>query len=447
MEDIIEKYKKTHDGSRKLHEEALKYFAADGATHALRMFNPFRPYITHAKGSRKWDVDGNEYIDYIMGHGCLVFGHNHPAIVQAVKEQMDRGVHYAENHELEVEWARLIQGMMPMAERVEFFSSGTEANQMAVRLVRAFTGRKKILKFEEHFHGWGEQWQSPGTPGIPSEVNVNNLVVIPANDLKRAEEELAKREYAILMTEGGGAHMGGQIPLDTDFVRALSGLTRKYGTIWHIDEVVTGFRDSPGGWQATVGVTPDLTVIGKAVGGGLGVGVVMGRADIFDLFSSKTPEGRRVRHLGTWNANPLTSAAGVAACKILKTGEVQRKINALGTYFREKGNTFLKAQGVSARLYGPTQSIVQLYLGPIDYEPSNDLLPPTKDINKIMNPVNVPLRDRLTLHLLQRGIATSGARHFAFSTAHTKEDITQTLDALSASIDAMIAEGTFENIY
>ena len=153
-----------------------------------------------------------------MGHGALILGHSHPAIVQAVQEQMAKGVHYGENHELEVEWAELIKSMMPMAERGEFCSCGQEADMMAIRLGRTFTGRRKVLR------------------------------------------------------------MDGQVPLDVDFVRALPDLAHKYGTVWALDEVVTGFRDAPGGWQSMVDVKPDLTTLGKCVGGGLPVGVVAGRA-------------------------------------------------------------------------------------------------------------------------------------------------------------------------
>jgi len=287
-EKLVEEYKKTHPGSQKLHERAVNVLAANGATHVARIFDPFRPYITHAKGSRKWDVDGNEYIDYVMGHGSLILGHSHPAVVQAVQEQMAKGVHYGENHEMEVEWAELIKTMMPMAERVEFCACGQEANMMAIWLSRVFTGRKKILRLEENFHGWTDELVIKGPGIVASEVSI-----IPFNDLNKVEEELAKREYAILMTEGGGAHMSGQVPVDTNFVRALPELTRKYGTVWLLDEVVTGFRDAPGGWQSLVGVKPDLTTLGKCVGGGLPVGALAGRADIMEALSPKTPLWKR----------------------------------------------------------------------------------------------------------------------------------------------------------
>ena len=433
VENIVEEYIKIRQGSQKLHERAEEVFAANGVTHAARLLDPFRPYITRARGSRKWDVDGNEYIDYVLGHGALILGHCHPDVVQAVQEQMTRGVHYGDNHELEIEWAELINSMMPSIEKVEFFSCGQEANIMAIRLARLFTKRRKVLKFEENFHGWADELVAPA-PGVFSD----DVKVIPGHDLNRVEEELATKEYAILIIEGGGAHMGGQIPWDTDFIRALPGLTQRYGTVFLIDEIVTGFRDSPGGWQATVGVTPDLTSLGKTIGGGLGVGALGGQADIMDILKPVAPPQQFVRHSGTWNANPLTAAAGVAACRLYRDGEVQKKVNQLGAYLRKRGDQVLQEQGVNGRLYG--RSIVWLYLGPIDYEPSDDTLPPTRDVGKLMAGASVKVQ--LCLHLLHRGVSTMGARFFILSAAHTEEDIDKTMQAFGDSLNAMIAEGT-----
>ena len=431
--NIVEEYIRAHPGSQKLHQEAEKIFAANGATHMTRVLDPFRPYITHAKGSRKWDVDDNEYIDYVMGHGTLILGHCHPNVVQAVQEQMAKGVHYGENHELEVEWAKLIQSMMPAMERIEFFPCGQEANMMAIRLSRMFTGRRKILRFIENFHGWADEVTAPGAPGIVADA----VTVIPSHDLNRLEKELSTKEYAILFTEGGGAHMAGQIPWETDFIRAIPSLTQKYGTVWLIDEVVTGFRDAKGGWQATIGVTPDLTTLGKTVGGGLSVGAVGGRADIMDMLKPKSPPQPSLRHSGTWNANPLTAAAGVAACQLYLDGEPQKKANQMGAYLREKGNQALQKRGISGRLYGRT--IIHLYLGPIDYEPSDGTLPPTKDAQKLL--AEGATKENLCLHLLHRGVATMGGRFFVMSAVHTEEDIDQTTAALGSSLDAMLADG------
>lgn len=436
VENLVEEYKRTHPGSQNLHEQAMKTFAANGATHTNRILDPFRPYITRAKGSRKWDVDGNEYIDYVMGHGALILGHGNPVVVQAVQQQMAKGVHYGENHQLEVEWAKLIKSMMPMAERVEFFSCGQEANMMAIRLARIFTGRRKVLRFEENFHGWADELVREDSAGMVAD----EVTVIPFNDPDRVEEELAKREYAVLLTEAGGGHLAGQVPIDIDFARALPDLARKYDTIWVLDEVVTGFREAPGGWQSTVGVRPDMTVLGKCVAGGLPAGAVVGRADIMEAFNPKTPLERRVAHSGTWNANPLICSAGVAACKLYQSGEPQKKARQIADYLRQKGNRLLQDRNISGRLYG--RSIVHFYLGLIDYEPPDDTMPPTRDIKKIMNPPGAAMWARLGLHLLQRDIATFDGRCFILSAAHTGEDIDQTIGALGDSLDAMIAEGT-----
>lgn len=431
---LLEQYFRTHAKSRELHQRAAKLFAADGVTHFARLFDPFRPYITHAAGSRKWDVDGNEYIDYVMGHGALLLGHSHPAVVKAVQEQMQKGVLYGDSHELEIEWAELIQKMLPNAERVEFFACGNEANLMAVQLSRAFTGRKKILRFQNHFHGWGDELAAPTEPGILRE----NVVLIPPNDLPRLEAELAKEEYAILLTEAGGAWMSGRDPLDINFVRSIPDLTRKYGTVWLLDEVVTGFREAPGGWQQVIGVNPDLTTLGKCVGGGLSVGAMAGRADIMDSFSPKSPLERRIRHSGTWNANPLTAAAGIAACKLYIDGEPQRAAADTAAMLRAAGNRALREQGVSGFFYG--RSIVHLYLGPFDYEPENDTLPPTRDLQKLFNPQMAPVYNRLSLELLQHGVANMVGMLFVLSAVHSKQDIDETIKALGKSIENMQAE-------
>ena len=232
--------------------------------------------------------------------------------------------------------------------------------------------------------------------------------------------------------------MAGQIPWDTDFVRALSGLTRTYGTLLLIDEVVTGFRDSTGGWQSAVGVTSDLTSLGKTIGGGLGAGALGGRADVMDVLNPRTTSGQSLRHSGTWNANPLTAAAGVAACTLYRGGGVQRKANLLAADLRRQSTVVLAERGIEGRLYG--MSIAWLYFGPIDHEPDNDTLPPTRDVGKLLG--SGPAHARLCLHLLQRGISTMGARFFILSAAHPEEDVERTVEAFAGSLDAMIAEGS-----
>jgi glutamate-1-semialdehyde 2,1-aminomutase len=435
-DQLVEAYREKHPKSAGLHQRASKVFAGDGATAFVRMLDPYRPYITHAKGSKKWDVDGHEYIDYVMGHGSLLLGHSHPAIVAAIQDQVAKGVHYGDNHELEVELAERIKSLLPAAERVAFFSCGQEANLMAIRISRIFTGRRKILRFVENFHGWADEvaWP-PSAPGV-----VADAVTIVPYDLNRVEEELATKQYAIVMTEGGGAHMSGQVPIDEDFVQALPDLAHRYGTVWHMDEVVTGFRDTVGGFQTLVGVKPDLTSLGKIIGGGLGIGALAGRTDIMQPFSSTAPEDRRVRHSGTWNANPLTCAAGLAAFGIYHTGEPQKRANELAAQFRQEGNLILHRKGIGGWLYG--RSVTHIYFGPIEFEPPDAITPPTKDVEKIVG--MVPTKVRLGHHLLQRGVTILGGWLFVFSAAHDEEDVAKTLTAFSDSIDAMLAEGSLD---
>ena len=441
--DIVDEYREKHPSSARLHERALAIFTANGATHSARILDPFRPYITHAKGSRKWDVDGNEYIDFTMCHGALLLGHSHPDVVKAVQDQMAKGVQYGESHESEIEWGELVKAIIPSAERVEFVACGNEADMMALRLGRVFTGRKKVLKFEEHFHGWNDHLARPGSAGVLSEDNVINTVTIPANDLNRVEEELKKKEYAILITEAGGAHLGGQVPLDKDFVQALPELAHKYDTIWVLDEVVTGFRELTGSWQGVVGVKPDLTTLGKCVSGGLTAGAVIGRADIMDAFNPRRPMEQRIVHTGTWNANPLTAAAGTAACRLYQTGEHQKKAAEAAGYFRRQANQVLKEKGIEGRFYG--RNIIHFYLGPADFEPADDTLPPTKDIEKLMQRQNQPILSQLMLHLLQRGVTGLRSSLWIMSSAHTKEDIDRAIEALTDSFDALVTEGMLKS--
>jgi len=443
-QDITKAYIRNHPRSGQLHARAAEVFATDGATHITRFLDPFRPYINRARGSRKWDVDGNEYIDYVMGHGALILGHSHPEIVRAVQEQAAKGFHYGENHELEIEWAELIKSMIPSAEMVEFFACGNEANMMALRLGRLFTGRKKVLKFNHHFHGWCDQLTTPGAPGTIPEDNIINTVNIPHNDLGRLEEELAKREYAVLITEAGGAHMSGAIPLDIDFARAIPALTRKYGTIWVLDEVVTGFRDylssEQQGWQSLVGVKPDLTTLGKCIAGGLPAGALVGRADILSLFNPRR-DLPSIRHSGTWNGSPIIAAAGVAACRLYQTGKPQQKAAQAAARLRCEGNKVFQRLDISGRLYG--RSIVHTYFGPIEYEPNDDTMPPCRNVPEL-EPEALALRHRLCLHLLHRGVATLEGRLFVCTMAHTDEDTDLAVKALADSLDAMVAEGTLK---
>lgn len=435
LDQLTQAYERTHPRSAELHLRAKELFSAQGATHFSRVRTPFRPYISRAAGSRKWDVDGNEYIDYVMGHGALILGHSHPVVVEAVQRQAAIGFHFGDNHPLEVEWAGRIRNLMPAAERVEFFASGQEANQMGIRVARAFTGRKRLLKFKHNYHGWADELCAEGSAGaLDSEVTV-----IPVDDLDTLERHLSSREYAVVLIEGGGGRISGRVPTSVGFFRALPELTRRHGTVLLLDEVVTGFREAAGGWQSVVGIQPDLTSIGKAASGGLPSGALLGRADVMAVLSPDAPRERLVVHGGTWNAVPLTCAAGIAACDLYRDGVPQRLARERADALRRQGNSVLRRGGVGARLYGRT--IVHIYIGRLDRDPADDTDPPTTDIGQIMAPEAAPIHKRLDLHLLTRGIASMRGEAFTLSSAHTKEDVDVTVGALEESFQALTREG------
>ena len=188
MTTIIERFEQLHPTSQRLHQRAVHLFP-DGVTHDIRYFTPFPLYVERAQGARKWDVDGNEIIDFVMGHGALLLGHNHPQVLEAATEQLQRGTHYGASHQGELEWAERVQRLIPSAEVVRFTSAGTEATMMAIRLARAFTGRKTRVRFAAHFHGWNDnvvgvpdrEGVHPHAFGVPDET-LANVVVIPQND-------------------------------------------------------------------------------------------------------------------------------------------------------------------------------------------------------------------------------------------------------------------------
>jgi len=443
----IDRFVATHQKSKELWERSLR--VSRGIHHDSRFALPFPIYTSQAKGSHKWDIDGNEYIDYTMGHGSLLLGHAHPALVEAISKQITKGSHYGTENELAIEWAELICQLIPAAERVEFVLSGTEANMMIAQLARAYTGRNKILKFAEHFFGWSDHLQvgvvapydkpvAGRIPPIAEDTVSEGTVVIPCNDEVALEEALAKKDIAALFIEGGGAHCGG-IGMPLELWHKARQLTQKYGTLLVIDEVITGFRWSPGGCQAVVGVTPDLSSLGKVVSGGLAGGAaVCGRADIMELLKIKPGEAewnryRRLVHPGTWNANPVNAAAGVAMLKIAAQGEVQKTAEARAKRLVAGMNDKIEERGVEACAYNAV-SAIHLHIGKCQKCDRTLCL----DSTKSMRPEVVNALDR---HLLLNGVHILRGDIGWVSAVHTEEDIDQTIEAFGAALDGMLAEG------
>ena len=322
---ILRAYADKTPGSRSLHQQA-KRLLPDGVTHVGRYLEPHPIYVERAAGSRKWDVDGNEYVDYLGGHGALILGHNHPTVLEAVTTQVRNGAHYGACHALEIKWCELVQQLIPSAERVRFTVTGTEATHLALRVSRAFTGKSKIIRFAGHFHGWHDHVCFPpgGAPGIIAGIVEDTLVAAP-NDTEQVEHWLASRDdIAALILEPTGATFG-QIPTTVETLRRLRELTTRYGVLLIFDEVISGFRCSPGGAQQFYGVTPDLTTLAKILAGGYPGAALAGRADVLRVLDyRKTDQALQlplVAHQGTYNAAPVSAAAGIATLEEVRESD------------------------------------------------------------------------------------------------------------------------------
>jgi glutamate-1-semialdehyde 2,1-aminomutase len=328
---IQEQYRASHPRSAALADRARNAIPG-GITHDIRHLAPFPTYIDRASGTRKWDVDGHEYVDYWMGHGALFLGHCHPAVVKAVQEQVARGTHLGASHELEVRWAELVNGLVPCAELTRFTMSGTEATHLAMRVARAATGRTRILKFAGHFHGWHDgavaavnpPYEVPMSAGIPG-ATLDQVVICPPNDIKAVEIALQRGDIAAVILEPAGGQSG-TTPTIPGYLQELRALTTKHGVVLIFDEVITGFRVAYGGAQELYGVRADLTCLGKIIGGGLPVGAYGGSRKVM---GEVAPLGG-VYQAGTLSGNPLAVAAGLAAIRALTDRKAYARLETLG---------------------------------------------------------------------------------------------------------------------
>ena len=426
-----------------------KALIAGGVGHDVR-YNPLAPmYVEYARGSRKWDVDGNEYIDYGMGNAALLLGHAHPAAIQAVQSIVENGLHFGNDHAQMLEWAGIIQKLIPCAERVRFDNSGTEGTMLALRLARAFTGKTKVLRFEGHFSGWHDYVGRGAAPpfdqsvslGIP-QATIDTIVVIPA-DLDRAERVLRDDpDIAAVMLEPSGASWG-TVPLTHEFNRSLRELTSRYEVPLIYDEVITGFRYSPGGYQGLIGVKPDLTVLGKVVTGGLPGGAVVGRADIMSLFdfTGEAQHDRfgRVSHQGTFNANPLSTASGIANLELIADGSAQAHADKMADVLRRGMEAVLEEEGAAAYAYGDS-SVFHVFMEayPGRGARSRSELHTTDATALKSIPGNVIAAFQRNLNI--RGVDLLSYNGGVTSSAHTEDDVNQTLVAFRDTIRVMLDE-------
>ena len=446
MHTILERYQKTFAKDRELAKAANQLFP-DGVTHDSRYMFPFPVYITRANGSKKWGLEDKTFIDYWAGHGALLLGHNPPEVVEAVTTQMHRGTHYGACHPLELEWGNLVKQLIPSAERVRFVSSGTEATLMAIRLARTYTGKNKVLKFAGHFHGWHDSLIIGANPpfettvaGISQEVH-DTTYVCPPNDIDAVEKLLkTDSDIACVILEPTGASFG-IVPTDGAFLQQLRELTHEHDVLLIFDEVITGFRVTPGGAQTYYNVIPDMTTLAKILAGGLPGGALAGKKEILAFISMEAEQdGLKMPHPGTFNANPLSASAGIAMLNIVKTGEPHKQANRIAQLLRDELNRLIDAHGLDWAIYGEFSGIKLLIGHGEKSMRAADFNPYTWDYKRLKGGNDPELLTHLRCGLLLNGVDLAGNGGMT-TAAHTETDVAKTVHAFERTIAWMKVDG------
>lgn len=402
-----------------------------GVSSDARRGLPEPVYVDHALGAHLTDVDGNDYVDYVLGQGPMILGHSAPEVVEAVTRQVARGQAYAGQHELEIEAAELVQAMVPGADLVRFNTVGSEAVIGAWRLARGFTGRQKILKFEGHYHGWLDAalWSlhppvdaaGPAQAPVPVAASggqqasaAGDLVIAPWNDVAAftALMSLHGSEIAAVVMEPLLCNTGCIAP-EPDFLAAVRDLTAAAGALLVFDEVITGFRLARGGAQELYGVVPDLAIFGKAIAGGLPVAAIAGRAEVMNLITAGT-----VGHAGTFNSNPVGMAAAVATLgRLNRDGdELYPRLRATGQRLMSGLRDVAAEAGVPMLVDGPGP-VFQTYLTTAES---------VRDYRDFAATDRAGMA-RLHAELLRRGVNIVPRGLWFLSAAHTDDDVDRTV--------------------
>jgi len=419
--------------SERAFAEAQRYMpgGVNSPVRAFRAVGGTPPFIERGQGSRLTDVDGNVYIDYVCSWGPLIAGHAHPAVTARLHEAVDRGTSYGAPTEAETELARLVVEMVPSIEMVRFVNSGTEATMSALRLARGATGRDKIVKFAGCYHGHADALLSTAgsgvlTLGIPSGPGVTagtaaDTISLPYNDLDAVRAAFAESgdQIAAVIVEPVAGNMG-VIPPAEGFLEGLREITREHGALLIFDEVITGFRVAPGGAQERYGVLPDLTCLGKIIGGGLPVGAYGGRRDLMEQMAPLGP----VYQAGTLSGNPLAMAAGIATLELLREPGTYERLEALGAQLAEEMTRAAEAAGVPLTVNRVGSMLTGFFTeGPVtDYASAT-----AADTTRYA---------RFHQAMLARGVYLAPSQFEAafVSLAHTAEDLEQTAEAAMAAM-------------
>jgi glutamate-1-semialdehyde 2,1-aminomutase len=422
-------------GSRNTVEEGAKYVAG-GINSGFRVGHRPTPLVfTSAHGSKLVDIDGNELLDYFLGMGPMILGHSPAQVIEAAKRQLDISLLVAGQTPLEYQAAQLITELVPSAQLVRFASSGSEAVQAALRTARAATKRWKIIKFEGHYHGWldnvywsvapdlskaGDPLHPTPVAGTEGQEIGENLIVLPWNNADLIEEHLKSGQIAAVIMEPIMFNSGGVLPAP-GYLERVRDICTKYGTVLIFDEVITGFRVSAGGAQARLGVTPDLTVLGKALANGFAVAAIVGKREFMNLMG----EGR-VMHGGTYNTQSVSMAATVATLEIIKSGAPHRSINETGSDLMEGLRAEFSAARIEHEIVGyPAVFNVRFDLkGPTEYRSAMKA-----NRERYMN---------FAFELLTHGIRILPRGTWFLSSAHEKIDIDSTLSIVRKVLKAGI---------
>lgn len=433
--------------SWEFYERATKVIPGGASSHA-RCWSYFgTPYplnFVKGKGSRIWDADGNEYVDFCMAMGPDILGHGHPAVIDAVKEQLDRGLTmYVGTDELEIKTAEKMMQMCPHLDMVRFSNSGTEATLHAMRFARAYTGKTKILKFEGHYHGWHDYamlsnlgahasgppsapYNIPSTWGIPEET-MSTMVVLPWNNLDALEKTLRRRgdEIAAVITEPIMMNVG-CIPPKDGYLKAMQDLCEENGVVFILDEVISGFRIAPGGAAEYYGLNPDLVTYAKALGAGFPVSAIAGKRKIMkDVVPGK------ILHAGTYDGNPLVMAASLATLNTLSANgnAAYAHLNKLARMLREGLEESISRLHADAMYQSVGAVGGQLYFTGL------------KEINDYREyfQVDSSIFPRYHRELMKRGIYLHPlqSEHEFISAVHTEEDIERHVVASAEAIKAI----------